>query len=110
MTRLWFALVTLILALPLGAAEIIIDGLPDNTVWYMHADLEEMRNSESGSRIYKWFEGEVVVEVNEKLGIDLNSEVNSITAFQWHRDDHRRANFQRDPGKNAGGRARRVDR
>ncbi len=81
------------LALPLAALpRSRIDGLPDNTVWYMHADLEEMRKSDSGSRIYEWFEGEVVVEINEKLGIDLNSEVNSITAFsdsiQWHRDDH----------------------
>ncbi len=83
MSKLWLALVPLLTAMPLaaGAAEITIGELPDNTVWYLHADLEEMRKSESGSRIYKWFEDEVAVEVNDELGIDLNREVNTITAF-----------------------------
>lgn len=83
MTNLRLALVPLLFTLPItaSAAEITVGGLPDNTVWYMHADLEAMRNSESGSRIYKWFEGEVVVEINDELGIDLNKEVDSITAF-----------------------------
>jgi len=77
------AIAALLITLPpvAFAAEITIDGLPDDTVWYMHADLEEMRNSESGSRIYEWFEDEVVVEINEELDIDINKEVDSITAF-----------------------------
>lgn len=77
------AFVALLISLPLTAtaAEITIGDLPDATVWYLHADLEAMRNTESGSRIYEWFESEVVVEINEELGIDLNSEVNSVTAF-----------------------------
>lgn len=83
MTNFRLALVPFVVALPLtaAAAENPIDTLPDDTVWYMHADLEEMRASESGSRIYEWFEDEVVVEIRDELGIDLNSEVNSITAF-----------------------------
>lgn len=82
MIKLRLAFVAVFITLPLAAgADITVSGLPDNTVWYMHADLEEMRDTESGSQIYKWFEGEVVVEINDELGIDLNSEVNSITAF-----------------------------
>ena len=83
MNNLRLAMVALMISLPLAAsgATITIGGLPDNTVWYMHADLEEMRNSESGGPIYEWFQGEVMVEIDEELGIDLNSEVNSVTAF-----------------------------
>jgi len=83
MTNFRLALVPFVVALPLtaAAAENPIGALPQDTVWYMHADLEEMRASESGSRIYEWFEDEVVVEIRDELGIDLNSEVNSITAF-----------------------------
>lgn len=76
------ALVALIAAFPLTTnADITVGDLPDKTVWYMHADLEAMRNTESGSRLYEWFEGEVVVEINEEVGIDLNKEVHSVTAF-----------------------------
>ncbi len=82
MIKLRLALAALIVSLPLAAtAEITVDGLPDDTVWYMHADLEATRSSDSGSPIYDWFEGEVVAEVKEEVGIDLSEEVNSITAF-----------------------------
>lgn len=82
MTTIRNALMGMLAALPLAAgADITVGGLPNETVWYVHADLDVMRKSESGSQLYKWFEGEVVIEVNDELGIDLNSEVNSITAF-----------------------------
>jgi len=83
MINLRTVLATLIVSLPATAlaAEITVDGLPDDTVWYMHADLEAMRSSDSGSPIYEWFEGEVVVEINEELGIDLSAELDSVTAF-----------------------------
>ena len=47
----------------------------------MHADLEAMRSTESGAKIYAWFEDEVADDVSEEIGIDLNTEVNSITAY-----------------------------
>jgi hypothetical protein len=83
MIRLRLALVAFLVMLSwaVTAAENPVNGLPDDTVWYLHANLEEMRNSESGSRIYRWVEEEVVVDINERLGIDLSSEVNSVTAF-----------------------------
>jgi hypothetical protein len=83
MNNLRFALAAFIISLSTTAtaAGITIEGLPNDTVWYLHADLEAMRSSDSGSRIYEWFEGEVVVEINEELGIDLNKEVDSVTAF-----------------------------
>lgn len=83
MTNLRLALAAFIISLPVAAvaAEITMDGLPDDTVWYLHADIEAMRASDSGGPIYAWFQDEVMVEINEEFGIDLNAEVNSITAF-----------------------------
>jgi hypothetical protein len=40
-----------------------------------------MRSTESGSKIYVWFEDEIADDVSEEIGIDINTEVNSITAF-----------------------------
>lgn len=65
----------------LAHAAVAAGDLPGNAVWYVHADLEAMRASESGGIIYRWFEREVVVEINEELNIDLNEELDAITAF-----------------------------
>jgi hypothetical protein len=76
----------LVLALGLAIAgpahaEIEAADLPGDADWYVHADLAAMRSVESGSPLYDWLDGEVFVELNEDLGIDVNNEVDSITAF-----------------------------
>lgn len=82
MSRTRLALTALIAALPLAAhADITVGDLPDDAVWYLHANLEAMRASDAGSTVYRWFEDEVVVEVKEQIGIDLTTEVDSMTAF-----------------------------
>ena len=82
--RLFFFL--LLFSFPLHTSGAVTAGdLPGDTIWYMHADLEAMRTTESGSKIYGWFEDEVVEEISEETGIDLSTEVNSrllaITAY-----------------------------
>jgi len=67
-------------------AAVSANDLPGNTVWYMHADLQAMRDTESGRQIYAWFEDEVIEEVSEELGIDLNKEINAVTAFSDSRN------------------------
>jgi hypothetical protein len=68
--------------LPLHAAAAVSAGdLPGDTIWYLHVDLHAMRTTESGGIIYSWFEDEVVEDVSEEIGIDLNTEVNSVTAY-----------------------------
>ena len=72
----------LIFSLPLTAqAGVSTDDLPGDLVWYMHADLVQMRSSDSGSPLYQWFDDEVIVEINDEVGIDLNEEIDSVTAF-----------------------------
>ena len=78
--RLFFFL--LLFSFPLQSGGAVTAGdLPGDTVWYMHADLQAMRTTESGGKIYEWFEGEVVDDVSEEIGVDLNTEVNSVTAY-----------------------------
>ena len=64
-----------------AAADLAANDLPDDAVWYMHADLKLMRSVDSGREIYAWFEDEVVSEVKAEVGIDLSKEVDRITAF-----------------------------
>ena len=79
-SRLFFFLLLFSFPLHTGAA-VTAGDLPGDTIWYMHADLEAMRSTESGAKIYAWFEDEVADDVSEEIGIDLNTEVNSITAY-----------------------------
>jgi len=74
---------TVILGLAATAtnADVSPAGLPGETVWYLHADLEELRDADSGKHIYRWLEGEVFSDVREDLGIDLAKEASSLTAF-----------------------------
>ena len=82
MSKIRLALIGLMTAFPLAAhADITVGDLPGDTVWYLHADLDAMRGSDGGSRVYRWLEDELFLEINEEIGIDLNAEVHSVTAF-----------------------------
>jgi len=63
-----------------GAAVSTTD-LPGSTIWYVHANLNQMRNAESGALLYKWLDGEVFMEIHDEVGIDIDKEVDAITAF-----------------------------
>lgn len=79
-----FALLPVAMILGLAAtadAEVTPASLPGDTVWYLHADLEELRRASSGQRIYEWLEQEVFADIREDLGIDLGEEANWVTAF-----------------------------
>ncbi len=78
--RLFFFLLLFSFPLHTGAA-VSADDLPGDTIWYMHADLEQLRTAESGKAISRWMDSEIVIEIRDEFGVDLNSEVNSITAF-----------------------------
>lgn len=72
----------LLLGFPLHPnAAVTPDDLPGDTIWYAHVDLDAMRNTEPGAKIFSYLEMEVGEDVSEETGIDLNTEVNSITAY-----------------------------
>ncbi len=58
--------------------------------WYLHANLLEMRQTESGSMLYDWLDDEVLEEVSDELGFDFSDELDGVTVFGTHapeRDD-----------------------
>lgn len=75
-----------LLLLMLGAApgSAIADpatAIPGDAAWYLHVDLEELRTASSGKELYGWLDAEVFQEIRDDLGIDLNREADSVTAF-----------------------------
>ena len=57
------------------------DDFPGNTIWYAHADLEQMRSAASGKDLYNWLDGEVFIEIYEEIGIDVGKETDRVTAY-----------------------------
>ena len=82
MNKLRMGVLALIALVPVSvAADVTAGDLPDNTVWYFHADLEALRTGEASSQVYAWFDKEVGDEVREEVGIDISAEVDTVTAF-----------------------------
>ena len=57
------------------------DDFPGDSIWYFHADLEEMRNGDGGRALHDWLDHEVFEDLRDELGIDLAREADRVTAF-----------------------------
>jgi hypothetical protein len=57
------------------------NGIPDAADWYLHVDLQQMKSEEAGKPVYGWLRDEVFDDVKGDAGIDIEQEVNSLTAF-----------------------------
>ena len=55
--------------------------IPGEAEWYLHVDLQKMKSEEVGKPVYDWLRDEVISEVRDESGVDLEKEVNSLTAF-----------------------------
>ena len=71
-------LVAVLLAAPMMAAA---DDFPGSADWYLHVDLQQMKSEEAGKPVYEWLNDEVFTEVKDEAGIDLDREIESLTAF-----------------------------
>jgi len=60
--------------------------LPDTSKWYFHADFKEMRSSEAGQHLYTWLQDEAFDDIREDAGVDLDQEVDYLTAFATEDD------------------------
>lgn len=82
MTKLRLLLLLAPLLLPAPAlADVDAADIPAEAVWYLHVDLEELRSAASGRQLYEWLEQEVFTDIREDLGVDVNREADSVTAF-----------------------------
>ena len=80
MRYLKILIIGLLLAAP-GLAAARTADVPGSAVWYFHIDLAQMREDGPGKGLYLWLEDEALSEVKEESGIDLNKELDSLTAF-----------------------------
>jgi hypothetical protein len=80
MRNLKILIVGLLLVLP-GLALAGLGSIPGGTTWYFHVDLEQMRTADAGKGVYGWMVDEIFDDVKEDAGVDLEKELDSLTAF-----------------------------
>jgi len=73
-------LLALLLTAPVVAAA-AADDIPESAVWYFHIDLEQMRSDGPGKGVYDWLQEEALDDVRDDAGIDLDKELDRLTAF-----------------------------
>ena len=79
MRKVKLILLSVLLSLPtLGVAA---EDIPGTATWYLHVDLQRMKSEQAGMGVYDWLSTEVFDEVKEDAGIDLEKELQRITAF-----------------------------
>jgi len=80
MRYLKILIIGLLLVAP-GLAAAKAADVPGSAVWYFHVDLSQMRDDGPGRSVYGWLQDEVFSEVKEEAGVDLDKELDSLTAF-----------------------------
>jgi hypothetical protein len=80
MRYLKILIIGLLLIAP-GLAAAKAADIPGSAVWYFHIDLAQMRDDGPGQTVYSWLQDEAFSEVKEESGVDLDQELDSLTAF-----------------------------
>jgi hypothetical protein len=80
MRKLKILIVGLLLAIP-GLSTADLGGIPGGTTWYFHVDLDQMRSENAGKGVYSWMVDEIFDDIKEDVGVDLEKELDSLTAF-----------------------------
>jgi hypothetical protein len=75
-----FLCLAVLLALPLAAVADAKD-VPGSADWYLFVDLDKMKSEEAGKPVYEWLRDEVMTDVKNDAGIDIDKEIKSLTAF-----------------------------
>ncbi len=64
-----------------GAAAADAGSVPGNANWYFHVDLKQMRSGGPGVAMYDWLRDEVMTEIRDDAGIDVEKEVDRVTSY-----------------------------
>jgi len=60
--------------------------VPGGANWYFYVDLEQMRSGGPGAPMYNWLRDEVLEEIREDSGIDVEKEIDRITSYSTNDD------------------------
>jgi hypothetical protein len=80
MRYLKILIIALLLVAP-GIAAARTADVPGTAVWYFHLDLAQMRDDGPGRGVYAWLQDEAFADVKDEAGVDLDKELDSLTAF-----------------------------
>ena len=80
MRKLKLLIVGILLGIP-GWVSADAGDIPGAATWYFHVDLEQMRSADAGKGLYDWMVDEIFDEVKEESGIDVDNEVDRLTAY-----------------------------
>jgi hypothetical protein len=57
------------------------NNVPGNANWYFYVDLKQMRSGGPGAPMYNWLRDEVMEEIRDDAGIDVEKEVDRVTSY-----------------------------
>lgn len=55
--------------------------VPGEASWYFYIDLEQMRSAEPGKAVYDWLRDEVLEDVKDDSGLDIERELDRIISY-----------------------------
>ena len=79
--RFFKTLAVLALLAVAGVAAADAGSVPGNANWYFHVDLKQMRSGGPGVAMYDWLRDEVMTEIRDDAGIDVEKEVDRVTSY-----------------------------
>lgn len=71
----------LMFCLPAMAAASVIPPIGQDANWYIHVNLDQMRQTPSGQALYGWFEKEVIEDLEDEFGSGLGEQLEGVTVF-----------------------------
>lgn len=78
-------LVAVMLSLP-AVAVADASSVPGGAYWYFYVDLEQMRSGGPGTPMYDWLREEVLEDIREDAGIDVEKEIDQVTSYSTGED------------------------
>ena len=78
-------LVVAMLSLP-AVAVADASSVPGSANWYFYMDLEQMRSGGPGAPMFEWLRDEVLEDIKEDAGIDVEKEVDRVTSYSTNED------------------------
>ena len=85
MGKIKILLLLVILSVPMVAGA-DASSVPGGANWYFYVDLEQMRSGGPGAPMYDWLRNEVLEEVRQDSGIDVEKEIDRITSYSTNDD------------------------
>jgi len=80
MRKFKLVVIGLLLTIP-GLVGAGVKDLPGSTNWYFFVDVEQMRSEGPGKALYAWLREEVLDEIRDDSGVDLDRELDQLTAY-----------------------------